>query len=162
MNDFGQKLLTGWQIRNPGWSVPDSAWVSYVCAVLACGLIIRLVQTWLWTLEKSDQRIFSSQFWMKKFVPRFLGRRIWPFREMSDYWHPSVLGFLELLVFPVLMTVGAWTAIGAWFTLKTVAQWENWKTSRHMFNRFLIGNALLLIAAYILARVFFTSAPYLV
>lgn len=61
-----------------------------------------------------------------------------------------MLGFLEAIVYPVLMYTDNWLIIGGWIALKTLAQWDKWKTDRTIFNRFLIGNALVIIGAFVL------------
>ena len=66
-------------------------------------------------------------------------------KDRSDYLLPLILGIIELLTYPVLMATGAWTAIGAWIGFKTVAQFNLWKANRSAFNRYLIGNALVVI-----------------
>jgi hypothetical protein len=69
-----------------------------------------------------------------------------------DYWYPTILGTLELLVYPFLIAGAAGSAIGAWLALKTVAQWTRWQSDRTTFNLFLVGNLLALIVAFGLAR----------
>lgn len=67
----------------------------------------------------------------------------------SDYWAPFVLGWIELLAYPIFMALNAWTVIGAWIGLKTLAQWNAWTENRNPFNRYLIGNALIVSFAAI-------------
>src|SRR5213594_2446654 len=50
----------------------------------------------------------------------------------------------------VLMAAGLWTYIGAWVAFKTAAQYRHWGESRSMFNRFLAGNALVLILSFLI------------
>ena len=71
-------------------------------------------------------------------------------RKKSDFWYASILGPLELWSYPILMATGAWTVIGAWLGFKTIAQWRNWNEDRISFNRYLIGNALVVLAAYLI------------
>jgi len=56
-----------------------------------------------------------------------------------------------LAIYPPLIAHMDLAPIGAWITLKTVAQWGEWKTDRGTFNRFLLGNALVITAAIWLA-----------
>jgi hypothetical protein len=72
------------------------------------------------------------------------------YEELDDYLYPFYLGFLEFLSYPVLMAADLWPFIGVWLTLKTAGQWEHWKKSRHTFNRFLIGNALVIILSLLI------------
>lgn len=141
MGDVGLTLLTGWAVPNP---------CVYVISVVLGALYVRVVLAILWTIDEK-----ASKQWLKETSWVIFCRRFWGQRsddQQSDHWHPFVLGLLELFVAPVFIFTGAWVPIGGWLTLKTVAQWDAWKTSRHMFNRFLIGNALLLIWAYWMAR----------
>jgi hypothetical protein len=69
----------------------------------------------------------------------------------SDFWLPTILGSLELVSYPVLLQIGSWTAIGAWIGFKTVAQWNVWIKNRSQFNRYLIGNALVVIGSLALS-----------
>jgi len=48
------------------------------------------------------------------------------------------------------MRLEAWPVIGAWLGFKTVAKWRKWTEGRAEYNLFLIGNALVLFAAYTL------------
>lgn len=77
----------------------------------------------------------------------FFGRH--PEAMQRDWLQSFFLGLLELSAYPVLMASHQWSAIGGWVLLKTVAQWEGWKTWRGHYNRFLIGNALVLGTAYV-------------
>src|SRR5579863_3778125 len=45
-------------------------------------------------------------------------------RDDSDYALPLILGLIEQWSYPILMAVGAWTAIGAWLGFKTIAHWH--------------------------------------
>lgn len=151
MKDVESKLLAGWEI-------PIPYLVHYLGFVVMGAFLVRFALTFLWTLEESSKRRWPEREVLSRdiFWSRFLSRRAF---GGSDYWHPFVLGFLELLVAPVLIFSGAWLLIGGWLTLKTVAQWDAWKTSRHTFNGFLIGNALVLIWAYWMARCFVKNVP---
>jgi hypothetical protein len=71
--------------------------------------------------------------------------------RVKDYGQNFIVGLFELAVFPVLISHMDFVPIGAWIGLKTVAQWGEWKTDRGTFNRFLIGNALVISAAIWLA-----------
>jgi uncharacterized membrane protein HdeD (DUF308 family) len=84
----------------------------------------------------------------------------------SDFWLTTILGSLELLSYPVLLKIELWTVIGAWIGFKTVAQWRVWTESRSQFNRYLTGNALVIMASVLVLLPFVdatkTSAPLLV
>ncbi len=71
--------------------------------------------------------------------------------RIDDYWFPFIIGIVELLVFPVLMTKGWWTAIAAWIAIKTASSWGGWQKIRTSYNRFLFGNILSLACSLIIA-----------
>jgi len=72
------------------------------------------------------------------------------YEELDDFLYPYYLGFIEFLTYPVLMAADLWSFIGVWLAFKTAGQWEHWKKSRHTFNRFLIGNALVIILSLLI------------
>jgi hypothetical protein len=69
----------------------------------------------------------------------------------SDFLYPFILGLMELLCYPILMRAGAWTVVGAWLAFKTVVHWSSWAKNRNPFNRYLIGNALVVVASFAMA-----------
>jgi uncharacterized membrane protein len=69
--------------------------------------------------------------------------------QARDLWLNSAIGIAELTAYPVLMVTDHLGVIGAWLTLKTVAQWKVWAESRIVFNRFLIGNILVVFVAFL-------------
>jgi hypothetical protein len=123
------KLISGWHLLRP--------WVG-LGTVLVLQVVIRAFLTLLRTLEHHP----AGAFWID-YRRDFLGFH--PDKNRADYWFPSILGLLELISYPVLMVTGAWTVIGAWIGFKTFAQLEAWKKDRNSFNRYLIGNALVVI-----------------
>jgi hypothetical protein len=142
--------ITGWEQKLIGrWEI-DAGW-RYGAWVIGLALLIRFAACALRAMEPAPPS-FPRAFL------RRLGRYFRGFYAADDpsggdywypdYWHPTILGTLELIGYPVLMAVGAWSAIGAWLAFKALAQWENWKTSRPAYNRFLIGNALAVMLAF--------------
>ena len=71
--------------------------------------------------------------------------------EENDYFLPVCLGMIEMLFFPVFIALGRWDFIGAWIGIKTAAQWRQWRMSRPSYMRFLIGNALVVLASIFLS-----------
>jgi hypothetical protein len=146
MDGFGEKLLNGWFISDP-WR--------YLFWVVGGSLFIRAVLARLWSFEAywKDSTPREEKF-LAKCWRRFKGvsKAKFVVEGTPDFWHPFALGLLELAAFPIAVAVGAWPGVAAWFTLKTVAQWDAWKQNRHMFNRFLIGNLLLVILAWFMAH----------
>jgi hypothetical protein len=82
-------------------------------------------------------------------------------QDKSDYWYNFWLGLLEILSYPILMVTGSWTIIGAWIGFKAVAQWKAWNENRAPFQRFLIGNALVVLVSFLVMTRFVkdTSLP---
>jgi hypothetical protein len=72
--------------------------------------------------------------------------------KSSDLWLPTIIGFIELAVYPILLALGQIVIVGAWMGIKTAGAWSGWKTSTTAFNRFLLFNILNLLIAYFLAR----------
>jgi hypothetical protein len=79
--------------------------------------------------------------------------------EKSDFWVSSILGLLELWSYPIMMATGAWAIIGAWLSFKTVAQWRTWRENRFSYNRYLIGNALVVLLSLMVLVRFVTISP---
>jgi hypothetical protein len=67
----------------------------------------------------------------------------------GDYLTSFVLGGIELMVFPVLFAAGLDMYIGAWLGVKVAAQHKHWSNDRVAFAAFLVGNALVLIVAFV-------------
>ena len=92
-----------------------------------------------WKDEKYWPMFFSSFWSNKKHV------------TIDDYWLPAIVGFAELLVYPFLMSLGKWLFIGAWIGVKTASSWGGWHHYRTAYNRFLLGNILVLFFSIVLA-----------
>jgi len=88
-------------------------------------------------------------FLEKKFRADFLSTH--PSELIKDYWHPSIIGLLELAIYPLLIATSNWQAIGGWIAVKTAIGWRGWSTNRSSYNRFLIGNGLVISAALLLS-----------
>jgi hypothetical protein len=141
------------------WSVENSA--AYWAEVILFGLLIRLflaaLSGWRFAHQIGLLRIrtFFRETWRK-----FCG-----FYDPSgdtqkiDYWYNFILGLFELAAYPILIALEAWPVIGAWISLKTIAQWSVWTSDRTVFNLFLIGNLLVLAVAYFFLRHFVVILP---
>jgi len=127
--------MGAWQVARPG---------VYVGAALLLVLGVRVVLSALKAVESRIENN-ASGFW------RLFGSAFNGGEPDKDYWQPFVLGLLESMVFPILIATNHWTYIGAWLGLKTIAQAGAWK-KRRVFNRFLIGTALVLMGSYLLAH----------
>lgn len=135
-------------------------WIEYIFWVVVFTLLIKLIVALLKTVEKEhgwkrNQSFFDSlrdNFFKgvtegkKEIRRKQKGKYI-----NSDFMFNFIIGTIELAVFPVLIKVNALEVIGAWIALKTLPQWNAWKGQRHVFNRFLIGTALVIIASFLIA-----------
>jgi hypothetical protein len=117
-----------------------SSWWLIPTALLG-SLVIRLVISTMYALRSlvRDPGTPTQRFareWSKRFRGRY------------DFWHPYVLGAIEIVVFSVLMATNEREAVGAWLGLKTVVQWQHWQEERSVFTIYLIGTALVVIVSY--------------
>jgi uncharacterized membrane protein YphA (DoxX/SURF4 family) len=118
---------------------------SYFALAASASLVIRLVLSVLKWSEGWPKLNPQDGFWVT--FRGFGGRK-------DDYFQPFLVGFLELLVYPALLAAGVPQYIGAWLGLKVVPQLGSWSTNRESYQRFLIGNGLVLVASYFL-RIYF-------
>jgi hypothetical protein len=89
------------------------------------------------------EKAFKHSFWSN-------GKDI----RVDDYWLPSIIGYSELIIFPLLMAKGWIVGIGAWIAIKTASSWGGWQKTRTAYNRFLLGNILSLCAAFFICKIF--------
>ena len=129
------------------FSLPCS-WLAYVGSALGVCAGIRLFLTLL---------RWSEGFAKPGPRPSYWGL-VWGFNvgvSQNDYFQPFIVGFLELLVYPVLLAAGHPEYVGAWLGLKVVPRLGAWSTHRETYQRFLIGNGLVIVSAYFLQRLFY-------
>lgn len=69
-------------------------------------------------------------------------------KNIRDYWLSTVIGFSEAVCYPVIIFLNQPVIIGGWLAIKTAGQWRVWGKSRTAFNRFLVGNLLVLGLSY--------------
>jgi len=134
------KLYSGWAIDNR---------IGYAALVILLGLAVRA----LLSIVRAPQLAFEKQGGTFREIPDLAWRAFCGFEPKgkdvpADYWQTYILGLFELAVYPILIATGSWNALGAWFGVKTLAQWKVWSDNRATFNVFLIGNLLVLAAAY--------------
>src|SRR5262249_47892648 len=74
-----------------------------------------------------------------------------PQAKDSDLLAPAFLGLIETLAYPMLLAIkdGGTGVIGAWIGFKAVAQWKRWADDRTSFQRFLLGNALVVLSSFV-------------
>ncbi|HUU41390.1 MAG TPA: hypothetical protein VMW42_10655 [Desulfatiglandales bacterium] len=134
-----RQMISSIQVEHPVW---------YFFCIIIFTVVIRSIlcifRAWAIVngeLDNEDQGI------------KWKGEKYWPmFRSsfnsnkrdvtIDDYWLPSVVGFFELIVYPILMSQGKWLFIGAWIGVKTASSWGGWQRYRTAYNRFLLGNIL--------------------
>jgi hypothetical protein len=119
-----------------------------VGSAIAASAIIRLFLTFL---------RWSEGFSKPGPRPSYLGL-VWGFNvgvSENDYFQPFIVGLLELLVYPVLLAAGHPQYVGAWLGLKVVPKLGAWSTNRATYQRFLIGNALVIVFSYFLQLWFY-------
>jgi hypothetical protein len=81
------------------------------------------------------------------------------FKKHSDLFLPTVIGFVELVAYPILFVIGQYIFIGAWLGIKTAGSWKGWQTSPTAYNRFLLFNLFNLLVAYIFLTRFIYRVP---
>ncbi len=132
--------------------------------ILACGftLIIRTILSFFKALAINNGEVDDSQNkdekkWKGTGVKKALiysfcsnGKDI----KIDDYWLPAIIGYSELIIFPIFMTKGWIVGIGAWIAVKTASSWGGWQKTRTAYNRFLIGNILSLVASFFIYKIF--------
>lgn len=148
--------------------LPDLAlcsWLLFLFVTFVGSLCVRIINS-IW-------KCFESQTPSKeKFIGTFLGSG-WEVieetldqrtgeakevkrREQDDYWQPFVLGWLELIAYPILIFSDKPSFIGAWLAFKTVHKWSySPETKRGFYNRYLVSNLLILIVSFVLVRLLF-------
>jgi hypothetical protein len=127
---------------NSNWALETSA-ICYWGLVLILTLGIRVILSALSAMKEAHEAR-TSYFRIVRKTFRGFQRPDNPEAKSIhvNYWYNSILGGMELSVYPVLMAIGAWEVIGVWVGFKTVAQWHVWQVDRAVFNLFLIGNAI--------------------
>lgn len=135
---------------------PPENWPMYMAEAFLVAIGIRLVLCFLrWTARPSDAKRQVS-YW-RILIGYGAGRE--PDKNADenadDYLHPAILGYLELLVYPILLAAGKPEYIGAWLGLKVVPKFGMWSSHRETYQRFLIGNALAIISSYFLQEYFY-------
>ena len=122
---------------------PPCHWPWYVASALIFCAGIRLFLTLLRWSEGCSKPGPRPSYW----------GLVWGFNvgaSENDYFQPFIVGLLELLVYPALLAAGKPEYVGAWLGFKVVPKLGAWSTHRETYQRFLIGNALVIVASYFL------------
>lgn len=72
-------------------------------------------------------------------------------KNIDDYYLPFIIGIIEMIIYSFLILLGEFTFIGILVGLKTAVQWGKWQETRTAYNRFLLGNLLVIAASIFLA-----------
>jgi hypothetical protein len=149
-------------------SIVEAKWWCYFGLVFLAGIVIRIVLSGLrecelrWpatenleqraTLppENLEQRATLPPEWWRSLCQAFFSTH--QSALVRDYGLPFFLGLLELAAYPYFIATGNLKVIGGWLALKTAARWEGWTKNRSPYQRFLIGNALVIAASVLLAQ----------
>ncbi|SRR6266498_4766291 len=124
--------------------IGDSAFAfswQFAISVLIVTVAIRMIMTACRTVALNGIRGFWSQ-WLMDFLSTHPDTE-----RVKDFWVPSFIGTLELVIFPLLISLTEWRSIGGWIAIKTAVSWKGWTTDRASYNRFLLGNALVIFAS---------------
>jgi len=124
-------------------------------------IVIRLILSAFKTLAvrggELDREVEGSKWKNKKHLFWYIFWSNAKDIKINDYWLSFIIGFSELLIYPILMIQDIWTPIGAWIAIKVAVTWGNWQKSRTIYNRFLVGNILSIIGSCIIALLCFKS-----
>lgn len=121
--------------------------VVFLILVIVYGLCIRLFLSMLRAFDVDSSPLSSIR---SNTIEYFCGFYLSTETDHSDHWLTFILGIIELSIYPILIVTHNWSFIGAWLGFKTVAQWGTWGKNRNTFNRFLIGNVIVLLVSYLL------------
>lgn len=119
-----ENLAHTWHIAN---------WSRYIALALTLELLIRAFIATLFSFKLAHN--WRARIDVLKRT--YLGvEPIEPSTDLQpDYWTVAILGFLELLAYPVLISTNAWTVIGAWLAFKTVPHWRRPGRNRHSLRK---------------------------
>ncbi len=121
----------------------------YFFVAIVCSLGVRLIITFFTTLESRVDNANTSFFETYKLF--FMGKGV-DGNQSFDHFQTLLLGVMEISIFPILLIANKPEYIGGWLALKTLPQWNRWTEKRWIYNRFLLGNALIIVISYFVAR----------
>ncbi len=139
-------LLYGWKL--------NVSWWEYVLLCLLLALVIRVTHSFVRALAivREDYPDAAPENKPKDLITGFwwcLGG-FNTYKEHSDLWLPTALGFLELAIYPILLSLQYYAVIGAWVGIKTAGSWMGYSKSRTSFNRFLLFTVITVLLACVL------------
>jgi hypothetical protein len=124
---------------------------SVLCrAILCCFKMLAIRRGEADIVDKNDNFIFDGKTLgkLQAFKYSYLSNsgKI----TIDDYWLPLIVGLFELSSYPIIMASNNWSFIGLWLGIKTASTWGTWQKSRTAYNRFLLGNLIVLFVSFCL------------
>lgn len=146
-------VLLCWQPNVPSWvqrlsdKVKPNAWSVlfgiYLVSITVTNFVLFYIMAWL-------QRLFALH----------------TSESIPDIWSSTFVGLCESVMYPTALLVGKSEFIAFWLAIKVAAGWLRWtgidtnrskqggkltdlNEARRHFNRFLVGNALSIMAAVV-------------
>jgi hypothetical protein len=146
---------------NVGHSTVEASWC-YLAWAIGFGLVIRLILCVFRELELRwpNTRVRSERIARSERItlPPNCFSSVWQaflstHQSIRDYWLSFSVGLLELLAYPYFIAAGNLKVIGGWLALKTAVRWSQWQgANRAPYQRFLLGNALVIGLSVLLAQ----------
>jgi hypothetical protein len=140
-------LLYGWKFNVP--------WQEYIFLCLCLSILFRIAHSFVRALAIKRGDFPDAKGWN---IPSSLWEAFKlcvcgfnEYKEHSDLWIPTGIGFLELVIYPVLISIGYYAVVGGWIGIKIAGGWMGYTQSRTSFNRFLLFNILGVLAASVLS-----------
>lgn len=132
-----------------GWKLNISN-VDYIIVCLILSLIVRLILTIFKAIAviKGDYKDFNTKSFKEAYLKCFFGFQTNDER-VNDYFFNMIIGFAELVTYPLLIFLNYPLVIGGWIALKTAGQWGFWEKNRTTFNRYLVGNIIVIAMSFI-------------
>ena len=137
-SDIPDRIYRCWQL--------EICTCSYVLLCAALALVLRCVMAFFRALavQRGDFPGADAQNTIEDFgaayATCFHGFKL--SKEHADLWLPFAIGFAELVSFPILIRLDAYSILGGWLLLKTAGAWAGWSQSRTSFNRFLFSTIM--------------------
>jgi hypothetical protein len=137
-------------LQNVSTRIRPDAWGHflsiYICSIAAGIFIVFAIMEFLaCLLHLHDEKYLVS---------------LSPDQHRANFWSPVIVGYVELTMYPLAIIWAHPEFIGAWLVIKVAGQWAGWQgtkdttngkhslsISRWRYNRFIVGNALNIIAA---------------
>lgn len=147
------------------WNPPAPSWLSDSLPSVLSGKVFLLVGIFLFSLAVSDPIVFFAMRGMDNLLD--LSGDL---TGVEDLWGPPLVGMAEGIMYPVSFLFAKPDFIGVWLAVKVAGQWVRWGTAisppegnyqkdqervreankgRRRFNKFLIGNALRIMLAFV-------------